>query len=82
MIRCGRFSQTLICLSVSKMVSNHTSELFSLLDFSWSEAFVCLNHHKFGVLIDKANSPVLIREEIVVYRFLRAHADRKSVVCT
>ena len=48
------------------MVSNHKSELFSLLDFSWSEAFVCLNHHKFGVHLDKSNSPVLIRENIVV----------------
>ena len=42
------------------------SEVFTWLDFSQVEAFASLNHHKFGVLLDKANSPALMREEMIV----------------
>ena len=47
------------------MVSNCKFEVFPWLDCSQAEAFVCLNHHKFGVILDKANSPALMWEEIV-----------------
>ena len=48
------------------MVSNCKSEVFPWLVCSRAEAFVCLNHHNFGVLLDKAGSTALVREEIVV----------------
>ena len=47
------------------MVFDRKLEVFLWLYSSWAEAFVCLNHHQFGVLIDKADSPALMWEEIV-----------------
>ena len=64
-MRYGRWDQTLICSSVSNMVFNCKSKLFPWIDYSRAEDFVCLNHHEFGILLDDANSLVLMWEEIV-----------------
>ena len=48
------------------MVSSPKLEVFPWIDCSRSEAFVCLNHHEFRVLLDKANILALVQEEIVV----------------
>ena len=55
-----------MCLSVSEMVFFRESEVFLWIYISRSKAFVCLNHHQFGVLIEKADSPALMWEDIVV----------------
>ena len=47
------------------MVFNCKPEVFPWLDCSRAEAFVSLNHHKFGVLLDKFDSPEFMREKIV-----------------
>ena len=48
------------------MFSSRKSEVLPRLHCSRAEAFSCLNHHKFRVLLDKASSLVLMWEEIVV----------------
>ena len=65
MIRCGRWAQTLIRPSVSKMVSFCILEVFPRIYGSWAEAFVCLKYHKFRVRLVKANSSALLWVEIV-----------------
>ena len=47
------------------MVFDQKSKVFLWIYSSRADAFVCLNHHQFGVLLDKANSPALMWEEIV-----------------
>ena len=47
------------------MVFNCKSELFPWINLSGAEAFVCLNHHKCGILLDKADCSELMREKIV-----------------
>ena len=48
------------------MFSSRISEVFPRLYISLAEAFVCLNHHEFRVLLYKANIRALVQEEIVV----------------
>ena len=39
--------------------------VFLGIDFSQAEAFVYLNHYQVWVILDKANSLALVREEIL-----------------
>ena len=47
------------------MVSSRKSEVFPRLYSSQAVAFVRMNHHKFRVLLDKANSLALMWDNIV-----------------
>ena len=47
------------------MVFFRKLEVFLWLYGSRAEAFVCLNHHTFRVILDKSDSPAVKQEEIV-----------------
>ena len=53
-------------MGISEMIFDCKLELFLGIDYSRAEAFVCLNNHQVCFIIDKANSPELVRKEIVV----------------
>ena len=51
---------------ISKMISCSLADILHRLYCSQAEAFICLNDHGFGVLLDEANGSALVWEEIVL----------------